>query len=74
MNHESKNSCSLGGYLLGGGERQASGVPVVAHQVKNPTSGSVRMQVRSLASLNGLRIPSCGVSPRCGSDLALLWL
>ena len=34
-------------------------------------------QVRSLASLSGLRIGiavSCGVGQRCGLDLALLWL
>ena len=37
----------------------------------------MRVQVRSLASLSGLRIwccVSCGVGHRCGSDLALLWL
>ena len=38
---------------------------------------SMSMQVRSLASLSGLRIQhchSCGVGLRRGSDLALLWL
>ena len=35
-----------------------SGVPVVAQQVKNYT-GSLRMQIRSLASLNGSRIWCC---------------
>ena len=33
------------------------------------------MQVRSLASLSGLRIRRCcSVGHRCGSDPALLWL
>ena len=37
----------------------------------------MRFRVGSLASLSGLRILhciSCGVGPRCGWDLALLWL
>ena len=35
----------------------------------------MRLPVRSLASLSGLRIQCChGVGHRCGSDLALLWL
>ena len=49
------------------------GVLIVAQQVKNLTV-SVRMQVRSLASLSGLRIQHCCVGHRCGSDPALLWL
>ena len=41
--------------------------------------GTMRLQVLSLALLNGLRIRSgiavsCGVGRRCSSDLALLWL
>ena len=39
--------------------------------------GSMKMQVRSLASLSGLRIGvavSCGVGCRHGWDLAWLWL
>ena len=48
------------------------GVPVVAQWLTNPTS--MRRQVRSLASLSGLRIRCCGVGHRYGSDLALLWL
>ena len=37
----------------------------------------MRTQARSLALLIRLRIQCCrelGVGPRCGSDLALLWL
>ena len=37
----------------------------------------MRLQVRSLASLSGLRTQcsvSCGVGHRCSSDPALLWL
>ena len=37
----------------------------------------MRTWIRSLASLSGLRsgiAERCGVSNRCGSDLALLWL
>ena len=38
---------------------------------------SMRMQIRSLAPLSGLRIQGCcklGVGLRCSSDLVLLWL
>ena len=38
---------------------------------------SMRMQVRSLASLHGLRVGvavSCGISHRRGSDPVLVWL
>ena len=35
------------------------GVPIVAKWVKNPT-GTMRMQIQSLALLSGLRIWSCG--------------
>ena len=52
------------------------GVPVVVQQ-KQIRLVSVRMLVRSLASLSGLRVwccVSCGVGHRCGLDLALLWL
>ena len=36
-----------------------TGVPIVTPWVKNPTQVSMRMQVRSLASLNGLRVQYC---------------
>ena len=40
--------------------------------------GSMRMQVRPLASLSGLRVSSiavsCGVHHRCSTVTALLWL
>ena len=37
--------------------------------------GTMRLRVRSLALLSGLRIwHCCGVGPRHGSDPALLWL
>ena len=50
----------------------------MARQVTNPPV-SMRMRVRSLASISALRIPhsivvSCGVAHRCSSDLMLLWL
>ena len=50
------------------------GVPFVA-QWKLIQLGNMRLRVRSLASLSGLRIRvavSCGVGHRRGSDLALL--
>ena len=46
-------------------------------QQKRTQIASMRMQVRSLALLSGLRTStavSCGVGQRLGSDLALLWL
>ena len=46
-------------------------------QWKQIRLGIVRLQVRSLASLSGLRIRCCrelGVGHRRGSDPALLWL
>ena len=46
-------------------------------QQKRIQLGTIRLRVRSLALLSGLRIcaaVSCGVGCRCGSDLALLWL
>jgi len=46
-------------------------------QQKQIRLGTMRLQVRSLASLSGLRIwrcHSCGVGRRCGLDPALLWL
>ena len=52
------------------------GVPVVV-QRKQIRLASVRMQVRSLTCLSGSGsgvAVSCGVGPRLGSDLALLWL
>ena len=54
--------------------RGKAGVAVVVQQ--EPSIVSVRMQVRSLTSLSGLRsiATSCGVSHRCGSDPVLLWL
>ena len=59
------------GQILGGG------VPAVAQCVKKPTR-SGRMQVRSLALSLGFKdsvLPgSCGVGPRCGLDLVVLWL
>ena len=43
-------------------------------QQKQIPLGTMRLPVRSLASLSGLRITvSCGVGRRHGSDLALLW-
>ena len=52
------------------------GVLIMA-QRKRIRLGTVRLRVRSLASLSGLRIQccrSCGVGHRCGSDPELLWL
>ena len=52
------------------------GVPIVVQQ-KGICLVSVRMKVRSLASLSKLRnwrCVSCSVGRRCGSDLALMWL
>ena len=51
------------------------GDPVVAQQVKNPTS-VMGMLVSTLSSFSGLRsiVASCGVGHRYGWDLALLWL
>ena len=52
------------------------GVPIVAQQ-KQIQRGTMRLWVRSLALLSGLRIlccHSCGVGCICGLDLALLWL
>ena len=47
-------------------------------QWKQIRLGTMRLQVRSLASLSGLRIwrcrELCGVGPRRGSDLVRLWL
>jgi len=51
-------------------------VPIVAQQ-KRICLGTMRLWVRSLASLSGLRTGiavSCGVGRRRSSDLALLWL
>ena len=51
-----------------------SGVPVVAQQ-KQIQLGTVKLQVRSLDLLSGLRIWHCrGVGHRCGLYLVLLWL
>ena len=55
---------------------QVQGVPIVA-QWKWIWLASMRTQVRSLASLSGLRIQCCrelGIGHRRGSDPALLWL
>ena len=44
---------------------------------QEPDIVSVKMGVRSLASISGLRIDpaaSCGIGHRWGLDLALLWL
>ena len=52
------------------------GVLILA-QRKRVRLGTVRLQVRSLAPLSGLRISvavSCGVGHRHGSDPTLLWL
>ena len=46
-------------------------------QQKRIQLGTMRLRVRSLASLRGLRIWHCcghGVGCRCGLDPALLWL
>ena len=56
--------------------RDRKGVPIMAQQ-KWIWLVSMRTQVRSLASLSGLRIwccESCGVGCRRGSDPVLLWL
>ena len=53
------------------------GIPVMAQWVKNPTLVSMRMQVRSLASLSGLRIWHCRdlwCRSRMWLDPVLLWL
>ena len=50
------------------------GVPFVA-QWKRIRLGTMKLRVRTLASLSGLRIQGCcGVGCRHGSDPALLWL
>ena len=53
------------------------GVPVVV-QRKEIRLGTMRVRVRSLASLSRLRIwgvaMSYGIGHRCGLDLALPWL
>ena len=47
-------------------------------QWKQIQLGTMKLQVRSLASLSGLRIRPCRelwcVGRKCGLDLALLWL
>ena len=56
--------------------KNCSGVPVVAQQ-KRIRLGSMRMLIRSLVSLSGLRIQCCRelwCRQRRGSDLAWLWL
>ena len=56
--------------------RKGMGVPIVV-QWKRIRLGTMRLPVRSLALLSGLRIwqcVSCGVGHRFGSDLMLLWL
>ena len=56
--------------------RYIVGVPVVAQQ-KHIRLAAMRLRVRSLASLSGLRIRcclSCGVACRRSFDLVLLWL
>ena len=56
---------------------KAKGVPVVA-QGSRTQLGSMKVRVRSLASLRGLRVRhlavSCGVGRRHGSDPELRWL
>ena len=49
-----------------------TGVPVVA-QRKRTQLASMRIQVQSLALLNGVTM-NCSVGRKCDSDLALLWL
>ena len=53
------------------------GVPIVAQWLTNPTR-NMRLRVRSLALLSGLRIWHCRelwcTGHRQGSDPALLWL
>ena len=56
--------------------KAGSEAPIVAQHVKNLTI-SMKIQVRSLALLSGLRIGCCQKlwhSHQCGTDLALLWL
>ena len=56
--------------------RTAFGVRVIA-QWKPIRLGTIRLQIRSLASLSGLRIRRCRelwCRSRCGLDLVLLWL
>ena len=53
---------------------QQWGIPVVA-QRQRVQLGTMRLRVRSLASLSGLSVAvSCGVGRRLGSDPALLLL
>ena len=47
-----------------------NGVPIVAQLVKNTDIVSASMQVRSLASLRGLRIQCC-LKLQCGSQMQL---
>ena len=47
-----------------------NGVPIVAQLVKNTDIVSVSMQVRSLASLRGLRIQRC-LKLQCRSQMQL---
>ena len=57
-------------------KKKEEGVPIVVQQ-KQIWLAFMRMQVRSLASISGLRIwccCGCGVGHRHGLDLALLWL
>ena len=51
-------------------EKPKQGVPVVAQQVKNLASVSMRMWVQSLALLSGLRILCCR-KPRCRLQMQL---
>ena len=56
-------------------EKENVGIPIVAQQ-KWIQPRTMRLWVRSLALLSGLRIwhcCECGVSRRCGLDPALLW-
>ena len=56
-------------------DSSALGVPVMAQRLVNRTS-SMRMWVRSLALLSGLRIciaVGCGLGRKCSSDPSLLW-
>ena len=56
--------------------KKKDGVPIMAQQ-KRIRLETMRLRVRSMALLSGLRIcaaVSCGVGHRLGWDLALLWL
>ena len=59
------------------GNLKTRGWEFLLWQQKRIQPGTMRLRVRSLASLSGLRTRQCcglGVGRRCGSDPVLLWL